>query len=63
MIDEELENVAVNFWDLTWNNIKRYLPYETRLLLSLTNREKNGIEREKICSELMEKLHHYNLIV
>ena len=25
--------------------------------------EKNGIEREKICSELMEKLHHYNLIV
>lgn len=42
MIDEEgeLGNVAVNFWDLTWNNIKRYLPYETRLLLSLTNRER-----------------------
>ena len=20
MIDEELGNVAVNFWDLTWNN-------------------------------------------
>lgn len=40
MIDEELGNVAVNFWDLTWNNKKRYLPYETRLLLSLTNREK-----------------------
>ena len=37
MIDEELRNVAVNFWDLTWNNKKRYLPYETRLLLSLTN--------------------------
>ena len=26
MIDEELGNVAVNFWDLTWNNKKRYLP-------------------------------------
>ena len=37
MIDEELGNVAVNFWDLTWNDKKRYLPYETRLLLSLTN--------------------------
>ena len=121
MIDEELGNVAVNFWDLTWNNKKRYLPYETRLLLSLANavgagrmrqatrelvkayihgidsqalddvfellawnqgigffaseigpstlfkaykhiknREKNGIEREKICSELMEKFGESN---
>ena len=121
MIDEELGNVAVNFWDLTWNNKKRYLPYETRLLLSLTNavgagrmrqatrelvkayihgidsqalndvfellawnqgigffaseigpstlfkaykhiknREKNGIEREKICSELIEKFGESN---
>lgn len=121
MIDEELGNVAVNFWDLTWNTKKRYLPYETRLLLSLTNavgagrmrqatrelvkayihgidsqalddvfellawnqgigffaseigpstlfkaykhiknREKNNIEREKICSELMEKFGESN---
>jgi len=27
----------VNFWDLTWNDSKRHLPYEMRLLLSLAN--------------------------
>lgn len=37
LIDDELGKVAVEFWDLTWNDEKRYLPYETRLLLSLTN--------------------------
>lgn len=37
LIDENLGKIAVEFWDLTWNNSKRYLPYETRLLLSLTN--------------------------
>ncbi|MCR4964125.1 MAG: DUF2249 domain-containing protein [Bacteroidales bacterium] len=37
MIDEKLGNIAVNFWDLTWNDRNRYLPYEMRLLLSLTN--------------------------
>lgn len=37
LIDEELGKVAVEFWDLTWNDKKRHLPYETRLLLSLTN--------------------------
>ena len=37
LIDEKLGNIAVNFWDLTWNNENRYLPYEMRLLLSLTN--------------------------
>ncbi len=37
LIDEKLGNIAVNFWDLTWNDRNRYLPYETRLLLSLTN--------------------------
>ena len=37
LIDEKLGNIAVNFWDLTWNDDNRYLPYETRLLLSLTN--------------------------
>lgn len=37
IIDQALGNIAVNFWDLTWNDQKRYLPYETRLLLSLTN--------------------------
>lgn len=37
LIDEKLGNIAVNFWDLTWNDSNRYLPYEMRLLLSLTN--------------------------
>ncbi|QIB69307.1 DUF2249 domain-containing protein [Aminipila butyrica] len=37
MIDEELGEIAVNFWDLTWNNDKRTLSYEMRLLLSLAN--------------------------
>lgn len=37
LIDEKLGGIAVNFWDLTWNDEKRYLPYEIRLLLSLTN--------------------------
>lgn len=37
IIDEKLGKLAVEFWDLTWNDKNRYLPYETRLLLSLTN--------------------------
>ena len=37
LIDEKLGDIAVSFWDLTWNDEHRYLPYETRLLLSLTN--------------------------
>ena len=37
LIDEKLGNIAVNFWDLTWNDEHRHLPYEMRLLLSLTN--------------------------
>ena len=37
LIDEKLGNLAVNFWDLTWNDEHRYLPYEIRLLLSLAN--------------------------
>lgn len=37
LIDPELGQIAVDFWDLTWNEKKRHLPYETRLLLSLTN--------------------------
>ena len=37
LIDEKLGNIAVNFWDLTWNDENRHLPYEIRLLLSLTN--------------------------
>jgi len=37
MIDDKLADIAVNFWDLTWNDEHRHLPYEMRLLLSLTN--------------------------
>lgn len=37
LIDGKLGKIAVSFWDLTWNDDNRYLPYETRLLLSLTN--------------------------
>ncbi len=37
LIDEKLGNIAVNFWNLTWNDDNRCLPYEMRLLLSLTN--------------------------
>ena len=37
MIDKELGQIAVNFWDVTWNDEKRYLSYEMRLLLSLAN--------------------------
>ena len=37
LIDEGLGKIAVEFWDLTWNDNKRHLPYEMRLLLSLTN--------------------------
>ncbi len=37
MIDEELGDIAADFWNLTWNDEKRTLPYEMRLLLSLAN--------------------------
>ena len=37
LIDNDLAKVAVEFWDLTWNDERRHLPYEIRLLLSLTN--------------------------
>ncbi|MGP1575952.1 MAG: DUF2249 domain-containing protein [Treponema sp.] len=37
LIDKELGSLAVRFWDVTWNDAHRHLPYETRLLLSLTN--------------------------
>ena len=47
LIDEKLGNIAVNFWDLTWNDDHRYLPYETRLLLSLTNAVGAGRMRQE----------------
>lgn len=36
-IDEELGDIAVNLWNLTWNDQNRYLDQETRLLLSMAN--------------------------
>ncbi len=46
LIDEKLGNIAVNFWDLTWSDNNRYLPYETRLLLSLANAAGAGRMRQ-----------------
>ena len=46
LIDEELGKVAVQFWDVTWNDSKRHLPYEIRLLLSLTNAVGTGRMRQ-----------------
>ncbi|MBQ9002481.1 MAG: DUF1858 domain-containing protein [Eggerthellaceae bacterium] len=37
MIDGDLADLAVEFWDLTWNDERRHLPQETRLLLSMAN--------------------------
>lgn len=37
LIDDTLGKIAVDFWNLTWKSEKRSLPYEMRLLLSLTN--------------------------
>lgn len=37
MIDEDLGKTAVDFWNITWASDKRTIPYNYRLLLSLTN--------------------------
>lgn len=37
LIDNELGRIAADFWNLTWNSEHRALPFEMRLLLSLTN--------------------------
>lgn len=37
MIDEKLGQIAMDFWETTWQSEKRVLSYEMRLLLSLTN--------------------------
>ncbi len=46
LIDNDLGKVAVEFWDLTWNDDRRHLPYEMRLLLSLTNAVGEGRMRQ-----------------
>ncbi|WP_296400512.1 DUF2249 domain-containing protein [Acidaminococcus timonensis] len=37
LIDKNLGQIAVAFWDETWNDERHYLNYEMRLLLSLAN--------------------------
>lgn len=37
LIDNELSDISIKLWDITWNDNKNYLPYEMRLLLSLMN--------------------------
>lgn len=57
LIDEGLGQIAVNFWDLTWNDEKRVLSYETRLLLSLANAVGAGRMRQA-CRELVKAYAH-----
>ncbi|MDO4539038.1 MAG: DUF2249 domain-containing protein [Coriobacteriales bacterium] len=60
LIDEKLGNIAVNFWDLTWNDQHRYLPYETRLLLSLTNAVGAGRMRQATRELVKAYIHGLN---
>ena len=57
LIDEKLGNIAVNFWDLTWNDENRHLPYEIRLLLSLTNAVGAGRMRQAARELLKAYIH------
>ena len=60
LIDEELGKVAVEFWDLTWNDNKRHLPYEMRLLLSLTNAVGAGRMRQATRELVKAYIHGLN---
>jgi len=60
VIDEGLGEIAVNFWDLTWNDDNRYLPYETRLLLSLTNAVGAGRMRQATRELVKAYIHGLN---
>lgn len=48
MIDEDLGRIAAGFWQATWQSEKRILPYEMRLLLSLTNAVGAGRMRQAV---------------
>lgn len=48
MIDEDLGRIAADFWQETWQSEKRTLPYEMRLLLSLTNAVGAGRMRQAV---------------
>ncbi len=57
LIDENLGEIAVSFWDLTWNDAHRHLPLEMRLLLSLANAVGAGRMRQA-CRELVKAYIH-----
>lgn len=59
MIDESLGKIATDFWELTWNDDKRTLPYETRLLLSLVNAV--GAGRMRQASRELVKAYAYGV--
>ncbi len=48
MIDKKLGEIAVEFWDLTWHSEDRFLDYNMRLLLSLTNAVGAGRNRQAL---------------
>jgi uncharacterized protein (DUF2249 family) len=48
LIDEDLGRIAADFWQATWQSEKRTLPYEIRLLLSLTNAAGAGRMRQAV---------------
>lgn len=48
MIDEDLGRIAADFWQATWQSEKSTLPYEMRLLLSLTNAVGAGRMRQAV---------------
>ncbi len=60
LIDEKLGNIAVNFWDLTWSDRNRYLPYEMRLLLSLSNAVGAGRMRQATRELVKAYIHGLN---
>lgn len=57
IIDENLGKIATDFWELTWQNPKRKLPYDIRLLLSLANAV--GAGRMRQASRELIKAYHY----
>ena len=59
MIDEDLGHIAADFWELTWQNPRRTLPYEMRLLLSLTNAV--GAGRMRQAARELIKAYHYGV--
>ncbi len=59
MIDEDLGNIAVDFWNVTWNSENRTIPYDMRLLLSLTNAV--GAGRMRQASRELIKAYSYGM--